>query len=73
MYEYTGDAKEPQCYNQKPLSGKEVNEMVKSLLGEPQENCNRVGLNPFYALNLAPSVNIQTFILFIYLMCFISF
>ena len=58
MCQYTGDVKDPQRYNQKPLSDMEINEMVKSLLGEPQENCNKEGLNPFYTLNPAPPVSI---------------
>ena len=58
MCEYTGEVNDPQRFNQTPLTDKDLNAIVKSLLGEPQEVCNKTGLSPFYALNPAPEVNL---------------
>jgi hypothetical protein len=69
MCQYTGDVNDPQRYNKTPLSDKEINAIVKSLLGESQEVCNKQGLNPFCILNPAPAVSIleRIFVLPIYL------
>jgi hypothetical protein len=60
MCEYDGSVNNPQRFNKTPLSDKEINAIVKTLLGESQEACSKVGLNPFCALNRAPAVNIFT-------------
>lgn len=58
MCEYTGSVNDPQHFNKTPLSDKEINAIVKLLLGESQEACKKVGLNPFCVLNPAPAVSI---------------
>ena len=57
MCEYDGSYDHPQRFNKTPLFEKDINAIVKSLLGESQETCSRVGLKPFCALNPAPAVN----------------
>jgi hypothetical protein len=59
MCEYAGDTKDPQRYNQTPLTDEEATIMVKSLLRETLENCRKVGVNPFCALNAAPPVSVS--------------
>lgn len=57
MCEYTGDKNDPQRYNQASLTEKEITDTVKTLLGEPLENCRKVGLNTLCTLNPVPAVS----------------
>ena len=58
MSEYTGEPNDPLRYSNTQLIEQEVNSIVKTLLGEKQEACNKTGLNPFYTKNPAPPVSI---------------
>ena len=58
MCQYAGDTKYPQYFNPTQLTDKEINDIIKSLLGESLENYSKMGLNPFCALNPAPDVSV---------------
>jgi len=58
MSEYTGELDDPLRYSNAQLTEQEVNSIVKTLLGEKQEACNKTGLKPFYTKNPAPPVRI---------------
>ena len=61
----------PLCFSNAQLSQQEISDIVKNLLGEKQEICDKIGLRPFYAQNLAPPVrktsgNLIIFVLLVY-------
>jgi hypothetical protein len=58
MYEYSGESDDPQRYTKDNFTVEEVFKTVKTLLGESQESCNKVGLASFFKQNLAPPVSI---------------
>ena len=60
MHEYTGDAKDPQRFNEIEMTDDEVTESVKKMLDEPIAACSQTGLAPFYTANKPPAVNIST-------------
>ena len=59
-FENTGDAKDPQRFNEIELTDDEVTESVKKMLDEPIAACNQTGLAPFYTANKPPAVKILT-------------
>ena len=62
MCNYSGKSNDAQRFSPIDLSADEINKIVKKLLGESQENYNKTGLRPFYALNQAPLVSIPVII-----------
>ena len=56
MHEYTGDAKDPQRFNEIEMMDDEVTECVKKMLDEPIAACSQNGLPPFCASNQPPAV-----------------
>jgi hypothetical protein len=56
MHQFTGEPNDTLCFNTTPLSEQDINSSVKTLLGEKQAVCNKVGLKPFYVKNPAPAV-----------------
>ena len=60
MHEYTGDAKDPQRFNEIEMMDDEVTECVKKMLDEPIAACSQTGLLPFYASNKPPAVKTLT-------------
>ena len=56
MYEYSGDAKDPQWHTDIQLTDDEITESVKKMLDEPISECNKTGLRHFYASNKTPAV-----------------
>ena len=58
MCEYTGELNDPLRSSNADLTEEDINSLVKTLLGEKQEVCNRTGLRPFYTKNPAPPVSI---------------
>lgn len=57
MCEYTGDLKDPLRHCQTEMTEEGINNMTKSLLNESLEDCSKVGLDPFCALNQPPAVS----------------
>ena len=60
MHEYTGNAKDPQRFNEIEMTDDEVTESVKKMLDEPIAACSQTGLAPFYSSNKPPAVKILT-------------
>ena len=60
MHEYTGNAKDPQRFNEIEMTDDEVTESVKKMLDEPIATCSQTGLAPFYTANKPPAVKILT-------------
>ena len=60
MHEYTGNAKDPQRFNEIEMTDDEVTESVKKMLDEPIAACSQTGLAPFYTANKPPAVKILT-------------
>ena len=58
MCEYSGEPNDPQRYTEDNFTAEEIFQTIRTLLGESQENCNKVGLPPFYKQNLAPPVSV---------------
>ena len=58
MHEYTGNANDPQWFNEIEVSDDEVTESVKKMLDEPIAACSKTGLAPFYTANKPPAINI---------------
>ena len=56
LCEYSGEVDDPMRCNRTPLTDKDLNSIVKSLLGEPQAACNQTRLQLFYVGNPAPEV-----------------
>ena len=64
MHEYTGNAKDPQRFNEIEMSDDEVTESVKKMLDEPIAECSKTGLRPFSASNKPPAVKNVNLVLF---------
>ena len=60
MHEYTGNAKDPQRFNEIEMTDDEVTESMKKMLDEPIAACSQTGLAPFYTSNKLPAVKILT-------------
>ena len=58
MCEYTGDLKDPLRHCQTEMTEEDINNMTKTLLNESLEDCTKVGLNPFDALNQPTSISL---------------
>ena len=58
MHEYTGNAKDPQRFNEIEMTDDEVTESVKKMLDEPIIARSQTGLAPFYTSNKPPAVKI---------------
>ena len=56
MHEYTGEAKDPQRFNEIEMTEDEVTESVKKMFNELTAACSQTGLAPFYTANKPPAV-----------------
>ena len=54
---YSGESGDPQQYSSYNFTAEEGFEAMNSLLGESQENCNKIGLPPFFKLTPVPAVS----------------
>jgi hypothetical protein len=63
MYEYSDKPDDPQWFTKDNFIAEEVFKTMRTLLDESQENCNKVGLPPFFKQNPAPPVSIYLYLL----------
>ena len=56
MHEYTGNANDPQRFNEIEMIDEEVTESVKKMLDKPIAACNQTGLAPFYTASKSRGV-----------------
>ena len=57
--EYSGEPNDPQWYTEDNFTAEEVFKTVRTLLGESQEKCNKVGLPSFFKQNPSPPVSVH--------------
>ena len=58
MHEYTGDAEDPQQFNEIEVTDDEVTKSVEKMLDDPIAACSQTGLAPFYTANKPRAVKI---------------
>ena len=62
MCEYSGEPSDPQRFTIDNFTVEEVFKTLRTLLDESQENCDKVGLPPFFKQNLAPPVSVYLYL-----------
>ena len=59
MCNYSGDSTDAQWNSSDNLEANEINKVVKKLLRETQECCNKTSMQPFFKINPPPPVSIH--------------